>query len=111
MARFSMVSSVVFLLLFGSIETRSATNFFHLANQSAAPGDTVTFTLNGNYPADLWIQWYHWGVMLQNSTDTQLVLTNVTVDHSGVYWVRVTEGMQDPLPNTMESLTNANASA
>ena len=106
-----MLSSVVFLLLFGRIETRSATNFFHLANQSVAPGDTVTFTLNGNYPADLWIQWYHWGIMLQNSTNTQLVLPNVTADHSGLYWVRVSEEMQEALPNTMESLTNQNASA
>jgi len=111
MARFFMLSGAVFLLLFGSVETRAATNFFHLENQSALPGDTVTFTLQGTFPAGHWIQWYHWGVMVQNSTNTQLILPNVTVEHSGLYWMRMTEEMQESLPNTPESLTNQNASA
>lgn len=61
-----------------------------VANQTAAQGDSVTFSVTATGTGELTYQWYHDGSAISGATNASLNISSVTATDGGNYWVIVT---------------------
>ena len=65
----------------------------HPVSQTAAPGASVTFTVQAAGTAPLGYQWFKNGELLTHATSATLALSNVQLADAGGYVVQVTNGL------------------